>query len=102
MKCVTTFDEKQLEEIASVFSALSSPKRIQIIELVGKKPMSVTEIAEKMGCRPPCVSQHLNILKSSGIVTAKRAGHEVAYSLQMSCVSDFINCLLGKRCHCED
>ncbi|NLI41070.1 MAG: winged helix-turn-helix transcriptional regulator [Caldisericales bacterium] len=96
MKYLDDNDEKELQEVSDIFSALSSTKRLKIISLIGNKALSVTEIAQRMECRPPCVSQHLSVLKSCKIVDCERVGHEVVYKLSLSCVKSFISCLLGK------
>jgi len=62
MKYLDDNTEKELQEVSDIFSALSSPKRLKIISLIGNNALSVTEIAQKMECRPPCVSQHLSVL----------------------------------------
>jgi len=96
MKYLDEENERGLQEISDIFSALSSPKRLKIISLIEDGPLSVTEIAQKMECRPPCVSQHLSVLKSCKIVDCERTGHEMVYKLALSCVKSFISCLLGK------
>ncbi|MCK5743135.1 MAG: winged helix-turn-helix transcriptional regulator [Caldisericia bacterium] len=88
---------EELEKTAEIFSALSHPKRLQIIKIISEKPQSVTTISGKMGCEPPCTSQHLRILKSAGIVGSKRVGREVLYSLKMNCILTSINCIC-ERC----
>jgi len=86
---------KDLEEMSDVFSSLAHPKRLSIILIIANEPSSVKTISEVIGCRPPCTSQHLSILKSSDVVSSERKGHEVIYSIQKKCVVTMINCLKG-------
>jgi len=97
MKCLK-LTEQDFEKASSVFGALASPKRLTIVKLLGEKPMSVTELGKELDCRLSCVSQHLTVLKSCNIVTAKRNGHEVFYTLSMQCVSSFLDCLMRNSC----
>jgi len=43
--------------------------------------MTVTELTKKVGIPQANVSQHLSILRSSGLVNAKREGNNTYYSI---------------------
>ena len=60
---------------------LSSPKRLMILSLLSKKEMSVGELAESMDTALATVSQHLMILRSKQIVTARKEGQTVYYKI---------------------
>ncbi len=66
---------------ADLFKILSVDKRIEIIELLKKKPMSVNALAEALGITQSAVSQHLRVLKSTGFVKDERQGYWIYYSL---------------------
>ncbi len=66
---------------ADLFKILSVDKRIEIIELLKKEPMSVNALAEALGITQSAVSQHLRVLKSNGFVKDKRQGYWIYYSL---------------------
>lgn len=68
-------------EAAELFKLLSADTRIAIIELLKHGPMNVNEIASSLGISPSAVSQHLRLLKSAGLVSRKRDGYWIAYSL---------------------
>ena len=91
-------NEKSFIDAVQVFSALGSEKRLQIVQVLGKKEMTVTDISTAVSCRLSCTSQHLTVLKNSGIVTARRDGHEVYYKIALPCVHTFLSCLLKKEC----
>jgi DNA-binding transcriptional ArsR family regulator len=42
-------------------------------------PTSTTELADVLGQSPPAVSQHLSVLRRSGLVTARRSGRRMMY-----------------------
>lgn len=90
--------EHELESAVSVFSALGSAKRLQIVFALGDGEKSVSELSELLSCRQSCTSQHLTILKTSGIVAARREGHEMFYRLIRPCVLSFLSCLINKEC----
>ena len=66
---------------ADLFKILSDDKRIEIIELLKKEPMSVNVLAEALGITQSAVSQHLRVLKSAGLVKDERQGYWIYYSL---------------------
>jgi len=72
---------KPVKESADLFKILSVDKRIEIIELLKKEPVSVNSLAEVLGITQSAVSQHLRVLKSAGFVTDERRGYWIYYSL---------------------
>ena len=67
--------------IARVFKALGDPSRLDIVTSIGKDARSVTEIVRATGLSQTLVSFHLRILREAGIVTTKRNGPFILYSL---------------------
>lgn len=70
-----------MKESAELFKILSVDKRIEIIELLKKEPMSVNAIADVLGISQSAVSQHLRVLRSAGLVRDERKGYWIYYSL---------------------
>ncbi len=70
-----------MKKAADLFKILSVDKRIEIIELLKKEPLSVNALAEALGITQSAVSQHLRVLKGAGLVEADRQGYWIYYSL---------------------
>ena len=70
-----------MKKAAELFKILSVDKRIEIIELLKKEPMSVNALADPLGITQSAVSQHLRVLKGAGLVEAERQGYWIYYSL---------------------
>lgn len=70
-----------MKETADLFKILSVDKRIEIIELLKKEPMSVNAIADALKITQSAVSQHLRVLKAAGFVKDERQGYWIFYSL---------------------
>lgn len=70
-----------MKEAAELFKLLSVDKRIEIVEGLKKGKKSVNSLAEDLGVTQSAVSQHLRILKASGLVKDERQGNMVYYSL---------------------
>ncbi|MHB2024018.1 MAG: ArsR/SmtB family transcription factor [Mycobacteriales bacterium] len=69
------------EQHAKVCGALADPKRLLIIDRLRDGPLSVSEVAEALGISQPNASQHLALLRASGMVSARRSGSSVHYAL---------------------
>lgn len=60
---------------------LSNPGRVELMLLLLKRPMNVTQIVEASGLAQSAVSQHLKRLRLCTFVTAKPNGKERVYSV---------------------
>ena len=67
---------------AEVFQVLGHPKRIHIVECLRGGELSVKSIQKEVGLESPAVSQHLAILRAKRLVTARKAGNQVFYTLR--------------------
>jgi DNA-binding MarR family transcriptional regulator len=67
---------------ASIIAALADPTRRSILERLGEGARSVGEIAAGLPVTRSAVSQHLGVLKDTGLVRESRAGRRVIYALQ--------------------
>jgi len=78
---------------ARVCKAIADGKRLLIINELRDGPRSVGELADALGIPQANASQHLAILRDRGIVTARRAGSNIHYSLTSSKVVEAIDLL---------
>ena len=60
---------------------IGSVPRYRIVETLFSGPKTVGELAEKTKQSQPLVSQHLRVLKETGLVQDERRGQEVLYTL---------------------
>jgi len=81
------------ETIADIFKAMAHPARLAIIEALAEKSYCVCELKEMVGSDMSMVSKHLSVLKSAGLVSDRKDGLQVFYSLKTPCVVNFIGCL---------
>ena len=66
---------------AELFSILSDPTRIRILWLLCHTTECVLDIGLAINMSSPAVSHHLKILKSHNIITSKKVGKEMQYTL---------------------
>jgi ArsR family transcriptional regulator len=74
-------------ELASGFSALADPVRLQVLSLLAAAPegeVCVCEFVEPLGKSQPTVSHHLKVLADAGLVHGERRSKWVYYSLDRS------------------
>ncbi len=66
---------------AEMCKVFSNPTRIEILNLLRDRKMSVTELINKTKLSQANISQHLSIMKSKGIVSSERDGKNIFYKL---------------------
>jgi ArsR family transcriptional regulator len=66
---------------ASVLRMLANPRRLEMLHLLAEGPTEVGRIARRMHISQPNASQHLALLRGSGLVDIERNGREVRYRL---------------------
>jgi rhodanese-related sulfurtransferase/DNA-binding transcriptional ArsR family regulator len=85
-----TLKDMLYQEFARIGKCLSSPKRLEILDLLSQSPKSVEGIAKNTGMTVANVSQHLQTLHNAKLVNFKKQGNFVFYELADTAVSDFI------------
>ena len=73
--------EKGYQRTAVVGKALADPKRLCVLESLSAGELSVSELAGRVACQVPNMSQHLAVLRSAGLVSTRREGSTVFYRL---------------------
>ena len=94
-------DETSMEEykrqlygqFAQIGRALSSPKRLELLELLSQGERSVEDLTRETGMSISSVSQHLHGLRSAGMVDSRKDGLYVRYRLADDSVGRFLRSL---------
>lgn len=79
-----------LDAAAEVFKALSNRHRLAMLCELGNGPCCVHELVDALGLKQSLVSQHLRVLRTTGLVATSRRGQEVVYSIQDEHVSNMV------------
>lgn len=74
------------ETAAELFSVLSTPVRLRVINALCDTERTVNELVEIIGCSQPNLSQHLNVLYRAGVVAKRKEGVQVIYRIQSQSV----------------
>ena len=73
-----------LQALHDPLSALSSPRRREILRLVWAEELAAGEIAKAFDVSWPAISQNLRVLKNAGLVRERRAGTSRLYRADRS------------------
>ena len=76
---------------ASIFHALAHPTRIAILEVLREGEISARAIQERLGVEQANLSQHLAVLRSRQIVSHRKEGNQVFYSLRDPVLGKVLN-----------
>lgn len=78
---------------AKIIKAMAHPSRMMMIDALAEHPKSAGELVKLIGADASTVSKHLSVLKNANLVTDKKQGLAVIYSLTIPCISDFFKCI---------
>ena len=70
-----------MEDHQARFAALADPTRRQLLKLLSHGEVGAGELAQQFEMSWPAVSRHLQVLKSAGLVGARRVSRNIVYSL---------------------
>lgn len=86
------------DEASALLKALSNRHRLIIICQLSEKARSVGELASLLNVRDSTVSQHLALLRKDGLVTARRDGQTIWYSIGSAPARELVRTL--NRVYC--
>ena len=73
---------KKIFEIhADICKTLGNAKRIEILNALNDRELTVSDIVDILGVSSANVSQHLAIMKNKGILTSRREGNNIYYKV---------------------
>jgi ArsR family transcriptional regulator len=75
---------------AEFFKTLGHPVRIRVLELLSVREHAVSELLREIEIEPANLSQQLAVLRRAGLVTTRREGSAVYYSLTSPQVSELL------------
>jgi len=81
------------EEQSRFFKALSDPNRLMIVDILSCGELCACVILQKFNITQPTLSHHMKILCECGLVTGRKEGKWIYYSLNDEIVQKFKNIL---------
>ena len=98
MKIEIDIMEVAADQASDLLKALSNRHRLLIICQLVDDERSVGELAEFLGLRDSTVSQHLALLRKDGLVSARRDGQTVYYSITSEPAREVLKTLYQVYC----
>lgn len=86
------------DEASALLKALANRHRLLIICQLSEQERSVGELAALLKIRDSTVSQHLALLRRDGLVTARRDGQTIWYSIGSAPARELIRTLYRVYC----
>jgi len=83
------------EKGSELLKAVAHPVRMEIVVRLKADGCNVTEIQKNLGLPQSTISQHLRILKNAGVLSSRREGTKVCYTIEKKEVLDIIRLLEG-------
>ena len=89
---------KAYDDAAEMLKALAHPVRLCIVKgLLQKGRCNVSFMQDCLDLPQSTVSQHLQKLKSAGIVAAERSGLEIHYTIASPKIAKLISAMFGEE-----
>ena len=86
------------ESATEMLKVLSNSTRLMIVCRLIEGESSVGKLADSLGIRASTVSQHLQVLRLGDLVSTRRDGQTIYYSLANSALEDIIGALHKNFC----
>ena len=71
---------------SDAFNAVAEPRRREILEFLAGRELPAGEIVDEMMMEQPSVSKHLRVLLEVGLVTVRRDGRRMLYSVNAEAI----------------
>ena len=82
-----------LETCADLLKALAHPVRLRMVLALEKGERCACELTDLSPCDRTTSSKHLAVLREAGIVTDRREGTRILYTLRVPCVLLMLRCV---------
>ncbi len=93
MRTNREFKDAIYEQFARISKALSSPKRLELLDLLCQGERSVEVLAKSTGLSVANASQHLHTLRAARLIEAEKRGLFVVYHLADRQVCDLLSAI---------
>jgi rhodanese-related sulfurtransferase len=87
------FKDAIYEQFARIGKAVSSPKRLELLDLLCQSERTVEVLAKESGLTVANASQHLQVLRTARLVEAEKEGLYVVYRLADTAVCEFFHAM---------
>lgn len=89
-------------DASKLLKAIANPNRLMILcqlKILGER--NVNQLLENLSISQPALSQHLAVMKDEGLISNRRSGTSVYYSISDEIVSNVLDALDTRFCQIE-
>ena len=73
-----------------IFKALADPTRREILRLLGRGERTAGALADRFDMTKPTMSHHFSVLRDAGLITSRREGQQIVYSLNATVLQEVV------------
>lgn len=77
------------------FKAIADPSRREILRLLRKGEMTAGDLADRFDMTKPTMSHHFAVLKDADLISSRRDGQTIWYSLNTTVLEDVVAWAIG-------
>lgn len=82
-----------LEESAACLRIMAHPVRLRIVDILMQGDLAVHEISDLCNLKPHQICEHLRLMQNSGLLSSRREGREVHYSIVSPRLPSLLRCI---------
>lgn len=86
-------------QAVTALKLLANEDRLLLLCQLSQGEMCVSELEEQLGIRQPTLSQQLGVLRTEGVVSTRRQGKNIYYSLADPAMLEIVVVLYRLYCH---
>jgi len=94
-------DQRQFqhaEKAAKVLASIAHPLRLLTICLLLERERFVGELLDALGTTKGNISQHLRLMENKGLISKRREGAHIFYSIKDPKIVELLRCVRGLYC----
>lgn len=76
--------------INQAFKAIADPTRREILRMLRKEEMTAGDLAQHFDMSKPTMSHHFTVLKEADLISSRREGQTIWYSLNTTVLEDVL------------
>lgn len=90
--------KKSADTVVGILKSAANPDRLLILCNLAHGELNVSQIEEKTQVTQPTLSQQLTMLRKSGVVSTRREGKQIFYSIKDAKIHTLLNTLYQLYC----
>ena len=88
-----------MENLIPLLKALGDDTRLRILLILSKRDICAKGLSKHLGITPSSVSQHIKVLKDTGLIVGEKEGYFVRYHLNTACFEPLKTFIHAMECH---